>query len=100
MIAQEFGYLARVRHVAFHAERERLNPLQEQKAVKWRKRGASVALAYSPATCDKSGVTKVIDIDAAVVSHFRRVQHVELFRILSPGKLAAIHNHPADTGAA
>ena len=100
MIAQEFRYLAGVGHVALHAQGERLNSLQKQEPVKRRQRGAGVALTDSSASRHKSSVAEMIDIDDSVISNFWHVQHVELFRILSPRKLAAIYDHPADTGAA
>src|ERR1700691_6807861 len=100
MIAQEFRYFARVSYVALHGQGERLNPLQEQKSVKWRQRGAGVALTHGPASRDKRSIPVMIDIDDPVIGNLRHVEHVEFFRILSPRKLAAIHNHPTNTGAA
>ncbi len=71
MIAQEFRYFARVLHVALHAKGQRLNPLQEQKAVKRRQRGAGVALTHGPAARDKRGVAEMIDINDAVIGNLR-----------------------------
>ncbi len=45
-------------------------------------------------------IEKLIDIDDIVIGDFRHVEHVKLFRMLPPRKLAAIDNHSTDAGAA
>src|SRR5208283_740355 len=96
MCPQEFRNLTCVFYVAFHTERERLNSLQEQKSVKRRKRGTSVSLTDGSATRDKSGIPVMVNVDDAVISDLRAIQHVELVWILAPGKFTAVHNHPTD----
>src|SRR5580692_12782724 len=100
MSAEKFRDLARVLDVALHPQSQRLNALQEQKPVKRRQRGSSISLAYRSAARDECGFFVMIDVDYAVIGDLRPIEHIKLFWILAPGKLPAIHNHSADTGAA
>src|SRR5579862_9753690 len=100
MRAKELRYLARVLYMPLDAESKRLNSLQEQEAVKGRQRGPRVALTNRAAARNVRRISVVIDIDDAVISNFRTIEHVELLRMFAPGKFAAIDNHAADTGAA
>src|SRR5580700_1244708 len=100
MSAKKFRDLTCVLHVAFYAQRQGLNPLQEQKSVKRRKRGSSIPLTDSPAARDKRRLSKMIDIDHAVICDLGPIEHIKLFRIPSPRELPTIYNHSANTGAA
>src|SRR4029077_2206779 len=99
MISQKLCNVARILHVALDAESHGLNSLQKQETVEGRQRGSSISLTDCATARDKGRVTKMVDVDDAVVCDLRLVQHVKLLGILPPGKLAAIHNHPANAGA-
>src|SRR5664279_4072083 len=100
MRSQKFGYSASVLHMALHTQRQRLNSLQEKKAVKRRQGRAGIPLADGAAPGNKRRIAVMIDVDNTVVGDFRSVKHVVFFGILTPRKLPAIDDHSADTGAA
>src|ERR1700722_3544973 len=99
MIAQKLRHLARVLNVALDAEGQGLNSLQKQKTVERRQRGPSISLTDCATARDIGRGPKMVDVNDAVISDLRLVQHVKLLGILPPGKLAAIHNHAANASA-
>src|ERR1039458_1136034 len=99
MRPQKFRDLARVFYMTLHSQRHRLDSLQEQKAVKGRKSRPGVSLADGSTSRYKRSIPKMVDINDAVVCDLWPVEHVELFRILTPWELAPVDDHSADTAA-
>src|SRR5215469_846551 len=85
--------------MTFHTKSQSLDALQQKESIKRRQSRSSVALGHSPAPGHKGGVAVMIDVNNAVVSNLRLVEHVELFGILAPRKFPTVYDHSAQRGA-
>ena len=97
MLLQVPGHRQRVRHVAVHAQAQRLDPLQEQKRVERAQAGAHVAQAFHPRLDDVGDVPEGLRELQAVV-RTRRLGELREFALL-PGELSAVHDDSTDAGA-
>ena len=97
MGVQELGRFLCVLHVAFHAQAERFQSLQEEERIERRDAAANVAqhLDARPGNkCRSAQVGK----DQPMIGVIRLVEIREA-RISFPFKIAAVHDHAADGGA-
>ena len=96
MLAQVAGHRAGVFRDAVHAQRQRLDALQDQKGIERRDRRPGIPQRDHARAADVSGRSKRLGINHAVVRHVRLVEAAETLLVLGPRKLARIDNHAAD----
>jgi hypothetical protein len=77
MVLQELGDLQRVVADAVHAQRQRLDALQDQEGVERADRGAHVAQRHDAGAADVGGGAEGFGVDDAVVGNVRLVEALE-----------------------
>jgi hypothetical protein len=81
---------------AVHAQRQRLQALQNQEAVERRDGCAHVAQRHDARATDEGSRAQGFGVNDAVVGHVGLVEALELQLVLGPGKAPAVDNHAAD----
>src|ERR1700724_2197295 len=99
MVAQILRYPLGVLHMAFDAERQRLDPLKQQEAGQGRQSRPGVSLANGPTTRDIGARAIVFGVDHAMIGGFRPVQHIKALGMPPPRKSSAINNHSTERRA-
>src|SRR5207245_2440366 len=95
--AQEFGHGQRVVRMAFHAERQSFETLQEQERVERAQGRAEITQTFDPRFHDEREITECLEEADAVVTlaGFEQLRK----RAAVPRERAAIHHDAADGGA-
>jgi hypothetical protein len=96
VLAQVGGNLVGVAADAVHAQRQRLETLQDQEAVHRRDGCAHVAQRHDARAADEGGRSERFGIDDAVVGDVGFVEALELQLVLGPGETSAVDDHAAD----
>src|SRR5450830_843955 len=99
MLLQILGHSQSVGSNSVQAQGQRLDALQDQKAVERRKRRAGVAQGDHARTADVGRFAQRFGIDHAVVAHVRFIEALEAFLVLGPRELAGIAKRTAQGGA-
>ena len=95
---QELEHRMGIRHVAVHANAERLDALQQLKGIGRREAGAEVAQAFGARAHDEGGLAELLVEDDAVISGIGLGQHRK-FAGGAPVEPAAIDDDAADGDA-
>ena len=82
-----------------HAQRQRLDALQDQEAVERRDRRTHVAQRHDTRSTDEGRGAERLRVDHAVVRDVGRAEARELVRVLRPGELSRVDQRAADAGA-
>ncbi len=85
----------RVLDVALHAQRQRLDALQQHERAHRREHRASVALADGAAARDVGASAVLLGVDDAVIGVLRLGQHREAFGVRGPVEAAAVDDGTA-----
>ncbi len=91
---EELRHLEGVVGVALHAQGQGFQALQQQEGVHRRQCCAGVAQRHGAGPGDKGGGAELLGVDHAVVGRLRGVEAGELLRVVGPGEVAAVDDHP------
>ncbi len=98
IVAQKCQHRRRVCHVPLHAQRQRLDALQQLERVHRRQAGAEVAQAFGPGAHDEGGGAELLGKDNAVITRIRLGHRREFARSL-PVETPAVDDRAADGDA-
>ena len=99
VLLQELGQRQRVIADAIHAQRQGLDPLQDQERIHRRKRRALVAQRHHTRTANVGRRAERLGVDDAMVADIRFVQAWEALAVLRPREFATIDNGATDAVA-
>ncbi|MCP1774796.1 hypothetical protein J2R91_001308 [Bradyrhizobium japonicum] len=85
--------------MAFHAQRDGLDALEQQESVERRQHRTHGALIDAAGALDIGGPAEALGIDEAVIGGVGLVVGREAVRVLGPGEVSGIDDGPAQRGA-
>ena len=99
VLLQKLCNLAGVFANAIHAQRQGLQPLQNQESIHGADGSPHITQGHGARPANVGGGAQRLGIDHAVVADFRGVQAFETLFVLCPGEFATVHNDTAQAGA-